>query len=76
MDQDKYCAADEDAKKEMLVKVTPTATRHLFLIRHGQYHLDSEQKNLTPLGRNASASNSSSNSLIQDASKQRYLASA
>ncbi|KAI1726740.1 histidine phosphatase superfamily (branch 1) domain-containing protein [Ditylenchus destructor] len=47
----KYNAATEEEKKEMIAKVTPTATRHIFLIRHGQYHLDSKEKNLTELGR-------------------------
>ncbi|KAH7729723.1 Protein PGAM-5 [Aphelenchoides avenae] len=55
VDQDKFSAADEETRKEMLSKVTPAATRHLFLIRHGQYHLDSEKKNLTPLGREQAA---------------------
>lgn len=34
----------------MLSKVKPTATRNIILIRHGQYHLNSEKKNLTELG--------------------------
>uniref|UniRef100_A0A915DLC1 G-patch domain-containing protein n=1 Tax=Ditylenchus dipsaci TaxID=166011 RepID=A0A915DLC1_9BILA len=47
----KYNAADDEEKKTMLEKVKPTATRNIFLIRHGQYFLDSEKKNLTELGR-------------------------
>ncbi|CAB3411316.1 unnamed protein product [Caenorhabditis bovis] len=47
----KYDAASEEEKKKMLDDHKPTATRHIFLIRHGQYHLDSETKNLTPLGK-------------------------
>lgn len=51
VDQKKYANADEAGRKEMLEQVKPTATRHLFLIRHGQYHLESEKKNLTDLGK-------------------------
>uniref|UniRef100_A0A915ENP5 Serine/threonine-protein phosphatase PGAM5, mitochondrial n=1 Tax=Ditylenchus dipsaci TaxID=166011 RepID=A0A915ENP5_9BILA len=47
----KYNAADEDKKQEMLKDVTPTATRHIFLIRHGQYVLGKGEKYLTPLGK-------------------------
>lgn len=42
-----------DAVNE-LTKATPTATRHIFFIRHGQYELGSsrdEDRILTPLGR-------------------------
>ncbi|KAL3120733.1 hypothetical protein niasHT_008025 [Heterodera trifolii] len=46
-----YEAADEEKKKEILAKYVPTATRNIFLIRHGQYELDSETKELTVLGR-------------------------
>lgn len=35
----------------MLRKVTPKATRNIFLIRHGQYHLKSIDRNLTDLGK-------------------------
>lgn len=50
---------DEDKEKEekdrenKLKKATPTTTRHLFFIRHGQYNLDGEgdiNRYLTPLG--------------------------
>jgi len=51
IDQDKYDSADPDARKQMLENAKPTATRHIFLIRHGQYHLDSENRSLTALGR-------------------------
>jgi len=51
VDPDSFEEADEPTRKEMLTRVTPKATRHIFLIRHGQYHLDSEKKNLTDLGR-------------------------
>jgi len=51
VDQKEYLKADEAGRKEMLATVKPTATRHIFLIRHGQYILDSEKKNLTELGR-------------------------
>ncbi|VDN51201.1 unnamed protein product [Dracunculus medinensis] len=42
---------NEDQKQEMLAKFTPKATRNIFLIRHGQYQMDSKPKILTPLGR-------------------------
>lgn len=50
IDQSKYAAASEEEKREMLQKVKPTATRHIFLIRHGQYHFHNEKQNLTDLG--------------------------
>lgn len=43
--------ATEEEREDMLRKVTPKATRNIFLIRHGQYHLKSADKNLTDLGR-------------------------
>uniref|UniRef100_A0A914C1P6 Serine/threonine-protein phosphatase PGAM5, mitochondrial n=1 Tax=Acrobeloides nanus TaxID=290746 RepID=A0A914C1P6_9BILA len=43
--------ANEETRKELLKEVKPTATRHIFLIRHGQYQLDSKEKYLTALGR-------------------------
>lgn len=51
VDQKAYEKANEEERKEMLSKVKAKATRHIFLIRHGQYHLDSEERNLTELGR-------------------------
>jgi hypothetical protein len=45
-----YRTADEEKRKEMLKEVTAKAKRNIFLIRHGQYHLNSEKKNLTELG--------------------------
>uniref|UniRef100_A0A915CBF1 Serine/threonine-protein phosphatase PGAM5, mitochondrial n=1 Tax=Parascaris univalens TaxID=6257 RepID=A0A915CBF1_PARUN len=51
VDQEEYNAADPASRKEMLQKVKATATRHIFLIRHGQYFMETEEKNLTPLGR-------------------------
>lgn len=51
VDQAQYQAADAEGRKAMLERHRPTATRHVFLIRHGQYHLESDKKNLTPLGR-------------------------
>lgn len=51
VDKKKYDHADEATKKEMLEKHRPTATRHIFLIRHGQYHQEADVKALTDLGR-------------------------
>lgn len=48
---DLYEKANEEERKEMLEKLKSKATRNIFLIRHGQYHMDSEKKNLTDLGR-------------------------
>ncbi|CAD5217964.1 unnamed protein product [Bursaphelenchus xylophilus] len=50
VNKEKYLAADPEKRKEMLEEHKPKATRNIFLIRHGQYHLDSEKRNLTPLG--------------------------
>ncbi|KAK5984866.1 hypothetical protein GCK32_022379 [Trichostrongylus colubriformis] len=46
----KYAEANEVEKKKMDEEVKAKATRNIFLIRHGQYYLDSEKKSLTPLG--------------------------
>jgi len=46
-----YAKADEATRQEMIQKATPTAIRNIFLIRHGQYHLESDKKHLTDLGR-------------------------
>lgn len=47
-------SGDSGPTKEMLDKVKSKATRHLFLIRHGQYYMNNgngdESKCLTPLG--------------------------
>ncbi|TKR64730.1 hypothetical protein L596_025219 [Steinernema carpocapsae] len=51
INEDEYEKADEETRKQMLEKAKPKATRHIFLIRHGQYHMDSDKKNLTELGR-------------------------
>ncbi|VDM24439.1 unnamed protein product [Toxocara canis] len=51
VDQEKYEAADAATRKEMLEKVKATATRNIFLVRHGQYFMETKEKNLTPLGR-------------------------
>uniref|UniRef100_A0A914HPC9 Serine/threonine-protein phosphatase PGAM5, mitochondrial n=1 Tax=Globodera rostochiensis TaxID=31243 RepID=A0A914HPC9_GLORO len=51
IDVEAFRVADEEKQKEMLAKVTPTATRNIFLIRHGQYELDSKKRELTSLGR-------------------------
>ncbi|VDM43282.1 unnamed protein product [Toxocara canis] len=50
VDEVKYDAADTATRKDMLQKAKATATRNIFLIRHAQYLIDNEQKNLTPLG--------------------------
>uniref|UniRef100_A0A0N5B8G8 Serine/threonine-protein phosphatase PGAM5, mitochondrial n=1 Tax=Strongyloides papillosus TaxID=174720 RepID=A0A0N5B8G8_STREA len=47
----KWKNATEEERKELLKEVTPKATRNIFLIRHGQYHLKSSDKNLTDLGK-------------------------
>lgn len=49
-----YEKADDETRKKMVEKATPTATRHIILIRHGQYITDKDdpiEKKLTPLGR-------------------------
>ncbi|KAI6228383.1 Serine/threonine-protein phosphatase Pgam5, mitochondrial [Aphelenchoides besseyi] len=51
VEADAYNKADEATRKKLLEEAKPTATRHIFLIRHGQYHLESETKHLTDLGR-------------------------
>jgi serine/threonine-protein phosphatase PGAM5 len=53
-----YGKADEETRKQMLEKARPTATRNIFLIRHGQYQLDkkeSSERRLTELGREQAA---------------------
>uniref|UniRef100_A0A1I7TLW3 Serine/threonine-protein phosphatase PGAM5, mitochondrial n=2 Tax=Caenorhabditis tropicalis TaxID=1561998 RepID=A0A1I7TLW3_9PELO len=51
VDKRKWEKADEEGKRKLIEENKPTATRNIFLIRHGQYHLDREQKSLTQLGR-------------------------
>ncbi|KAE9551037.1 hypothetical protein FO519_005737 [Halicephalobus sp. NKZ332] len=54
IDHSVYDKADEETRKKMVEKVTPTATRHIILIRHGQYVMnkdDPTEKKLTLLGR-------------------------
>jgi len=51
LDHAKYASASDEDRVQMMEKVTATATRNILLIRHGQYHLKSEKKNLTELGR-------------------------
>ncbi|KAK6061183.1 phosphoglycerate mutase family protein [Cooperia oncophora] len=51
----KYAEANEAEKKKMDEEVKAKATRNIFLIRHGQYFMDSEKKNLTPLGKEQAA---------------------
>uniref|UniRef100_A0A8R1HKC8 Serine/threonine-protein phosphatase PGAM5, mitochondrial n=1 Tax=Caenorhabditis japonica TaxID=281687 RepID=A0A8R1HKC8_CAEJA len=51
VDSRKWEKADEEGRKKLLEENKATATRNIFLIRHGQYHLDREVKCLTPLGR-------------------------
>uniref|UniRef100_A0A7E4ZUK1 Serine/threonine-protein phosphatase PGAM5, mitochondrial n=1 Tax=Panagrellus redivivus TaxID=6233 RepID=A0A7E4ZUK1_PANRE len=58
VDQREYEKADADKRKEMVAKQRPTATRHIILIRHGQYVLDTKdpvERKLTPLGREQAA---------------------
>ncbi|CAD6194001.1 unnamed protein product [Caenorhabditis auriculariae] len=51
LDRKKYDKATDEERKTLEDECKATATRNIFLIRHGQYHLDSVEKNLTPLGR-------------------------
>jgi serine/threonine-protein phosphatase PGAM5 len=54
IDSTLYGKADEETRKQMLEKARPTATRNIFLIRHGQYHLEDDGPKthvLTKLGR-------------------------
>uniref|UniRef100_A0AC35U1J0 Serine/threonine-protein phosphatase PGAM5, mitochondrial n=1 Tax=Rhabditophanes sp. KR3021 TaxID=114890 RepID=A0AC35U1J0_9BILA len=51
----KWNSASEEKKAEMIKKVTPTATRNIFLIRHGQYQLSTSDKFLTELGKKQAA---------------------
>uniref|UniRef100_A0A914Y8U2 Serine/threonine-protein phosphatase PGAM5, mitochondrial n=1 Tax=Panagrolaimus superbus TaxID=310955 RepID=A0A914Y8U2_9BILA len=58
IDPSKYEKADEETRKQMLEKARPTATRNIFLIRHGQYDLkknDPSTHILTELGREQAA---------------------
>uniref|UniRef100_A0A914USM0 Serine/threonine-protein phosphatase PGAM5, mitochondrial n=1 Tax=Plectus sambesii TaxID=2011161 RepID=A0A914USM0_9BILA len=50
IDQVAYDEADGPKREEMITKVKSKATRHLILVRHGQYHMDGD-KCLTKLGR-------------------------
>jgi hypothetical protein len=47
---EKLTVMTEKQRAETLEKLTPKATRHLILIRHGQYLLDADVKSLTALG--------------------------
>ncbi|KAE9551038.1 hypothetical protein FO519_005738 [Halicephalobus sp. NKZ332] len=53
IDHSVYDKADEETRKKMIEKVTPTAIRHIILIRHGQYFMtdDLDERKLTPLGK-------------------------
>ncbi|VDO19736.1 unnamed protein product [Heligmosomoides polygyrus] len=55
IDGTKYAQASEADKKKMDEEVKAKATRNIILIRHGQYFLDTDKKNLTPLGREQAA---------------------
>ncbi|CAJ0606975.1 unnamed protein product [Cylicocyclus nassatus] len=55
LNKKKYDKASDEDKKKMEEEVKVTATRNIFLIRHGQYELDKENKCLTPLGREQAA---------------------
>ncbi|CAI4232843.1 unnamed protein product [Auanema sp. JU1783] len=50
IDPVKYEQADEVEKKNLIKENTATASRHLLLIRHGQYKMDTPDKFLTELG--------------------------
>lgn len=53
MKSKKLTETEENELNEKLVAVKPTAVRHLFLIRHGQYNLEGKQDSeryLTELG--------------------------
>ncbi|KAJ1374004.1 Serine/threonine-protein phosphatase pgam5, mitochondrial [Parelaphostrongylus tenuis] len=51
----KYAEASEEERKRMEEETKAKATRNIILIRHGQYFMDTERKNLTPLGREQAA---------------------
>ncbi|CAL2032695.1 hypothetical protein CAEBREN_05609 [Caenorhabditis brenneri] len=51
VDKRKWEKADEEGRKKLIEENKASATRNIFLIRHGQYHLDREHKSLTQLGR-------------------------
>jgi len=49
----KHPSTNKDASDDSVVQKKPTASRHLLLVRHGQYNVDGETDNkrtLTPLG--------------------------
>ena len=49
----RHPSTSKDASSESVVQKKPTASRHLLLIRHGQYNVDGEtddERSLTPLG--------------------------
>ena len=49
----KHPSTKNDASAESVVQQKPTASRHVLLIRHGQYNVDGETddlRTLTPLG--------------------------
>ena len=49
----KHPSTNKDASGESIVQKKPTASRHILLIRHGQYNVDGEsddKRTLTPLG--------------------------
>jgi len=49
----RHPSTKKDATDETLVQKKPTASRHLLLIRHGQFNVDGEideKRTLTPLG--------------------------
>uniref|UniRef100_A0A914DFU0 Phosphoglycerate mutase n=1 Tax=Acrobeloides nanus TaxID=290746 RepID=A0A914DFU0_9BILA len=50
VDLKKYSEADNETQKTMIKGKTPKASRNIFLIRHGQYDVDSKERNLTHLG--------------------------
>lgn len=56
--KDEDDSSDQDKIKEQKDKLFPTATRHIFLIRHGQYEdwkNDDKDRKLTPLGQQQAA---------------------
>lgn len=58
MKSKKPTEVEENEFNEKLVAVKPTAVRHLFLIRHGQYNLEGKndlERYLTELGRKQAA---------------------
>ncbi|CAI2342639.1 unnamed protein product [Caenorhabditis sp. 36 PRJEB53466] len=51
IDVRKWESADEEGRKKLIEANKATAVRNIFLIRHGQYHMNRDVKSLTPLGR-------------------------